>query len=159
MPDMNTLKITYLSESPLKNADCLLTAIMAMLALLAIYEIFCLIKLFIKKDKDCDDCDESIDRPLLATVLSIIPCFYLLFGFTAPYADVCVQVVPNMDIREFDMNHSRDFIKKGDDYYFVKTIEGSLFNKSHAQKDEKGLSDVIKWSIERSVRGTREGDK
>lgn len=160
MPDMNTLKITYLSETPLKIVDVLL---IASIALLAIYFIFFTIKeLFIKKDekneKD-ENCDDSVSSGLLILILYIIFYFYLLFGFTAPYADVYVQVIPNMDIREFDMNHSRDFIKKGDDYYFVKTIKASLAEKFHAEKNEEGLSDVIKWSIECSVRGTREGDK
>ena len=154
MPDMNTLKITYLSETPLKIADVL---VIVTIALLAIYLIFYTIKeLFIKKDEDCDD---SMSSGLLILTLYLIFYFYLLFGFTAPYADVYVQVVPNMDIREFDINHSRDFIKKGDNYYFVKTIKASLAEKFHAEKNEEGLSDVIKWSIECSVRGTREGDK
>lgn len=156
MPDMNTLKITYLSETPLKNADTLLTTTLVLMAFCAIFEIVKAVKLFITKDEDEDD---SIDRSVLVLVLSSIVCFYLLFGFKAPYADVYVQVVPNMDIREFDMNHSRDFIKKGDDYYFIKTIKTGLFEKCRAEQGEEGLSDVIKWNIERSVSGTKGGEK
>lgn len=156
MPDMNTLKITYLSETPLKNADTLLTTTLVLMAFCAIFEIVKAVKLFITKDEDEDD---SIDRSVLVLVLSSIVYFYLLFGFKAPYADVYVQVVPNMDIREFDMNHSRDFIKKGDDYYFIKTIKTNLFEKCRAEQGEEGLSDVIKWNIERSVSGTKGGEK
>lgn len=156
MPDMNTLKITYLSETPLKIADALLTTTLVLMAFCAIFELVKIVKSFITKDEDWDD---SMDRSFLVLVLSSIVYFYFLFGFTAPYADVYVQVVPNMDIREFDMNHSRDFIKKGDDYYFAKTIEISLIEKCRAEQGEEGLSDVIKWSIKHSVRGTREGDK
>lgn len=156
MPDMNTLKITYLSETPLKIADVLL---IVSIALLAIYLIYYTIKeFFIKKDEKDENCDDSMSSGLLILTLYLIFYLYLLFGFTAPYADVYVQVIPNMDIREFDMNHSRDFIKKGDDYYFVKTIRASLVEKSHAEKNEEGLSDVIKWNIECSVSGTKGGD-
>ena len=126
------------------------------MAFCAIFEIVKAVKLFITKDEDEDD---SIDRSVLVLVLSSIVYFYLLFGFKAPYADVYVQVVPNMDIREFDMNHSRDFIKKGDDYYFIKTIKTNLFEKCRAEQGEEGLSDVIKWNIERSVSGTKGGEK
>lgn len=153
MPDMNTLKITYLSETPLKIADFLL---MTVLVLLGIYTIFYIVKSFIKKDEDWDD---SIGLLFFVFVLSSIVCFYFLFGFEAPYADVYVQVVPNMDIREFDMNHSRDFIKKGDDYYYIKSIKTNLFEKCRAEQGEEGLSDVIKWNIERSVSGTKGGEK
>lgn len=156
MPDMNTLKITYLSETPLKIADFLLMTTLVLLAFCAIFEIVEAVKLFITKDEDGDD---SIDRSVLVLVLSSIVCFYFLFGFKAPYADVYVQVVPNMDIREFDMNHSRDFIKKGDDYYYIKTIKTNLFEKCRAEQAEEGLSDVIRWNIECSVSGTKGGEK
>lgn len=156
MPDMNTLKITYLSETPLKIADTLLTTTLVLMAFYAIFEIVKIAKSFFTKDEDWDD---SIERSVLVLVLSSIVCFYFLFGFEAPYADVYVQVVPNMDIREFDMNHSRDFIKKGDDYYFIKTIKTNLFEKFLSEQGVKSLSDTIRWNIECSVRGTREGDK
>lgn len=156
MPDMNTLKITYLSETPLKIADTLLTTTLVLMAFCAIFEIVKIVKSFITKNEDWDD---SMDRSVLVLALSLIFCFYFVFGFTAPYADVYVQVVPNMDIREFDMNHSRDFIKKGDDYYYIKTIKTNLFEKFLSEQGVESLSDVIKWNIERSVSGTREGDK
>lgn len=156
MPDMNTLKITYLSETPLKNADTLLTTMLVLMAFCLIFELVKIVKSFITKNEDGDD---STDRSVLVLVLSSIVYFYFLFGFTAPYADVYVQVVPNMDIREFDMNHSRDFIKKGDDYYYIKTMKTNLLEKWRAEQGEEGLSDVIKWNIERSVSGTKGGEK
>lgn len=153
MPDMNTLKITYLSENPLKIADFFL---IATLVFLVIYSIFYTVKSFVKKDEDSDD---STDYSIGVLFLSSMVFLYFFFGFTAPYADVCVRVVPNLDIREFDMNHSRDFIKKGDDYYFVKTIEVSSFDKFWLEQDKEGLSDIIRWNIENSVSGTKEKDK
>lgn len=153
MPDMNTLKITYLSENPLKTADFFLIAICVFLV---IYLIFYTIKYFVKKEEYSDD---SIVYSLGVFFLSSMAFLYFFFGFTAPYADVCVRVVPNLDIREFDMNHSRDFIKKGDDYYFVKTIEISSFEEFCLEQDKEGLSDIIRWNIENSVSGTREEDK
>lgn len=153
MPDMNTLKITYLSETPLKTVNFL---ILASIVAIAIYGIVFIIKSIKNKDEDYDPFSDHV-LPVLGVYMLLF--FYFLFAFEAPYADVYVQVVPNMDIREFDMNHSRDFIKKGDDYYFVKTIKTSLFEKFHAERDEEGLSDVIKWSIECSVRGTKGGEK
>lgn len=156
MPDMNTLKITYLSETPLKIADTLLTTTLVLMAFYAIFEIVKIVKSFITKNEDWDD---SMDRLVLVLVLSSIFCLYFFFGFTAPYADVYVQIVPNMDIREFDMNHSRDFIKKGDDYYFIKTIKTNLFEKFLSEQGVESLSDVIKWNIECSVSGTKGGEK
>lgn len=154
MPDMNTLKITYLSENPLKTADFFLIAICVFLVICLI---FYTVKSFVKKDKDCDG---FMDSPLVVVLFfSLILSLYFLFGFTTPYADVCVRVVPNLDIREFDMNHSRDFIKKGDDYYFVNTIEISSFEEFCVKLDKEILSDMIRWRIKHSVRGTREADK
>lgn len=156
MPDMNTLKITYLSETPLKIADFLLTTTLVLMAFCTIFELVKIVKSFITKDEDWDD---SLERSVLVLVLSSIFCFYFIFGFTAPYADVYVQVVPNMDIREFDMNHSRDFIKKGDDYYFIKTIKTNLFEKFLSEQGVESLSDAIRRNIECSVSGTKGGEK
>lgn len=153
MPDMNTLEIIHLYENPLKIADFFITAT---LVFLVIYSIFYTVKFFVKKDEDNDD---SIDSSLGVLFLSSMVFLYFFFGFTAPYADICVKVVPNLDIREFDMNHSRDFIKKGDDYYFVKTIEISSFDEFCLDQDKEGLSNIIKWNIENSVSGTKEKDK
>lgn len=154
MPDMNTLKITYLSEIPLKITNALM---LTTFIFFVVYLMFYILKLFIIKDEDCNN-SINFCRPSVL-FLSIVLWFCFFAIFTAPYADVCVKVVPNMDIREFDMNRSRDFIKKGDDYYFAKTIEISLIEKFRAEQGEEGLSDVIKWSIERSVSGTKGGEK
>lgn len=156
MPDMNTLKITYLSETPFKAVSAILLA--SIIAFIA-YVVIDIIKLFANKDKDLEEFDPSQDPILGATALYILSFCCLFFAFKAPYADVCVKVIPNMDVREFDINHSRDFIKKNDEYYFIKTIEASLCDKGFASKDQEGLSDLIEWSIKRSVRGTREADK
>lgn len=156
MPDMNTLKITYLPETPFKTVD---TILLVLIISSIIYVMINILKLIMEKKGESKKTDYSKDPMLGVTALYLLIFCCIIFLFEAPYADVCVKVVPNMDIREFDMNHSRDFIKKGDDYYFIKTIKTSLFEKYHAEQGEEGLSDVIKCSIECSVRGTREGDK
>lgn len=156
MPDMNTLKITYLSEIPFKVVSAILLA--STIAIIT-YVVIDTIKLFANKDKGHEEFEPSQDPILGATALYILSFCCLFFVFKAPYADISVKVIPNMDVREFDMNHSRDFFKKNDEYYFIKTIETSLCDKGFASRDQEGLSDLIKWSIKRSVSGTREGDK
>lgn len=153
MPDMNKLKITYLSETPFKIVDFL---ILASLVAIAIYGIVFIIKLIKNKDEDYDPFRDHV-LPVLGVYMLLF--FYFLFAFEAPYADVSVKVIPNMDVREFDMNHSRDFIKKGDDYYFIKTIKTGLFEKCLVEQGEEGLSDIIRWNIENSVSGTKEKDE
>lgn len=153
MPDMSTLKINYLPNSQLKTVEFL---ILASLVAIAIYGIVCMIKSFKNKDEDYDP---SINPFFAILGAYIIFFFYFLFVFEVPYADVSVKVIPNMDVREFDMNYSRDFFKKGDDYYYVKTIKTSLWGKSYALESEESLSDIIRWNIENSVSGTKEKDK
>ena len=153
MPDMRTLKINYLPNSQLKTVDFL---ILASIVAIAIYGIVFIIKSIKNKDEDYDPFSDHV-LPVLGVYMLLF--FYFLFAFEAPYADVCVRVVPNLDIREFDMNHSRDFIKKGDDYYFVNTIEISSFEEFCVKLDKEILSDMIRWRIKHSVRGTREADK
>lgn len=153
MPDLSTLKITYLSETPFKIVNFL---IIASLVVVAIYEIVRMIKPFKNKDKDCNP---YISPMFEILVVYTVFFFYFLFVFEVPYADVSVKVIPNMDVREFDMNYSRDFFKKRDDYYFIKTIKTCLFEKCRAEQGEEGLSDIIRWNIKNSVSGTREEDK
>ncbi len=153
MPDMNTLKITYLSETPFKTVDFL---ILASIVAIAIYGIVFIIKSIKNKDEDYAPFSDHV-LPVLGVYMLLF--FYFLFAFEAPYADVSVKVIPNMDVREFDMNHSRDFFKKDDDYYFVKTIKTSLWGKSYALESEESLSDIIRWNIENSVSGTKGGEK
>lgn len=153
MPDMRTLKINYLPNSQLKTVDFL---ILASIVAIAIYGIVFIIKSIKNKDEDYDPFRDHV-FPVLGVYMLLF--FYFLFGFEAPYADVSVKVIPNMDVREFDMNHSRDFFKKNDDYYFVKTIKTSLWGKSHALESEEGLSDIIRWEIENSVSGTKGGER
>lgn len=153
MPDMNTLKITYLSETPFKIVDFF---IIASLVVVTIYGIVFIIKSIKNKDEDYDPFSDHV-LPVLG-VYMLLFC-YFFFVFEVPYADVSVKVIPNMDVREFDMNHSRDFFKKDDDYYFVKTIRTSLWGKSYALESEESLSDIIRWNIKNSVSGTKEKDE
>lgn len=153
MPDMSTLKINYLPNSQLKTVEFL---ILASLVAIAIYGIVFIIKSIKNKDEDYDPFSDHV-LPVLG-VYVLLFC-YFFFVFEVPYADVSVNVIPNMDVREFDMNYSRDFFKKGDDYYYVKTIKTSLWGKSYALESEESLSDIIRWNIENSVSGTKEKDK